>query len=84
MRTVADYSRREVVTRHVEFVVPAEEPYGACWNEVTLALHCAIRELKAAGRVGECAEPADDLIRFRVGDDRIIICYEVEQIEGSG
>jgi hypothetical protein len=48
---MATYSYREVTTRRGEYVVPAEEPYGACWVEVMKAIHAAHRTLVDLGRI---------------------------------
>ena len=76
---MATWSRRERVTRVVEWVVPAERPYGAPWNQVVQAINQAMGELRAAGRLGEFEEPSDDLIRVLVGDDEVIVFYESKE-----
>lgn len=73
---MAEYSRRVMRTTRVEFSVPAAEPWGACWVEVMKAIRAATRELVEAGRLAEGADPSDDTIRIRVGDDEVIVCYE--------
>lgn len=70
--------RRERVTRRVEHVVPADPPYGACWNEVALAIRHATQELRANGRLRRDEEPADDLIRILPGDSEIVVFYETD------
>jgi hypothetical protein len=64
---MATYSRREVVTRTVEFTVPASPPYGAAWAEVWKAVTAATRELRQTGRVSADQEPSDDAIRILPG-----------------
>jgi len=71
--------RRERVTRRIEHVVPASRPWGACWNEVSLAIHAATMELREAGIIGPGEEPADDLIRVLPGGDEIVVFYEIEE-----
>ena len=76
---MAEYYRRERVTRVVEWIVPAAPPYGACWNQVAQAIGQAERELRDTGRVAAGHEPADDLIRVLPGDDEIVVYYETEE-----
>lgn len=76
---MATWSRRERVTRTVEFPVPAGAPWGACWNQVFGAVNEAIRELRASGGLGEFEEPSDDAIRVLAGDDEIIVFYEIKE-----
>jgi hypothetical protein len=76
---MATWSRCEEVTRTVKWVVPASEPWGACWSEVVQAVNQAIAELRAAGRLGEFEEPPDDLIRVKVGDEEAIVFYESKE-----
>jgi len=76
---MATWSRRERVTRTVEWTVPAPAPFGADWAQVFQAYGQAERELRDAGRIPEGSEPSDDLIRFHVGDDEIIISYEIKE-----
>lgn len=75
---MATWSRRERVTRTVEWVVPAAPPWGACWNQVVQAINQAMAELRTAGRLGEFEEPSDTLIRVLTGDDEVIVFYETE------
>lgn len=76
---MATWSRRERVTRTVEYAVPAPPPFGADWAQVFQAFHQAERELRAAGQIAEGAEPYDNQIRFQTGDDEIIISYEIRE-----
>ncbi len=76
---MATYSRRERITRTVEFPVPAEPPYGACWAEVWKAFNAARQELVAAGLLEKDVMPPDDVIRILAGDDEVIVCYEMEE-----
>lgn len=73
---MATYWRTEVTTTRVEFEVPTNEPWGACWVEVYKAVSAAIEELREAGRVAQDAEPSDDAIRIRSADDAVIVFYE--------
>ena len=74
---MATYSRREVVTRTVEFTVPAFPPYGATWAEVWKAFNAAVRELRAAGRLQQGEPPSDDMVWILPGDDEVVVRYEL-------
>jgi hypothetical protein len=76
---MATWSRSEEVTRIVKWVVPAPEPWGACWSEVMQAINQATRELREAGRLGESEEPSDTLIRVKAGDEEVIVFYEIKE-----
>jgi hypothetical protein len=75
---MATYERREVHTVTVEFRVPAQRPYGACWPEVLKAVDAAIRDLRDAGVIAEDAVPPDDQIRIHARDEEIVVTYESE------
>lgn len=70
---MATWSRRERVTRTVEWVVPADRPWGACWNQVVQAIN------QAEGELREFEEAPDTLIRVLAGDDEIIVYYEIKE-----
>lgn len=76
---MATWSREESVTRTVRWRIPAAPPYGACWNEVAQAIDLATWELREAGRLGDLEVPPDDLIRVLVGDDEVIVFYEIKE-----
>jgi hypothetical protein len=70
---MARWSRGERTVRSVVYEVPADEPWGANWNEVQQALSLAWNEYKSVfGR-----EPSDDAIRVHASDDRIRIEFDV-------
>jgi hypothetical protein len=75
---MVSYERREVTTRVVEFIVPAEHPYGACWVELYKAVSAAHQELVAAGRIKEGADAPDDMIRLLPGDADIVVQYQMD------
>lgn len=75
---MATYERREVTTRVVEYVVPAEHPYGACWVEVYKAVSAAHQELVAAGRIKQGDDAPDDMIRILPGDADVVVQYELD------
>lgn len=72
MARMANWTRTERTRVTVEYEVPAAEPWGACHNEVTLALTRAREEyFTACGRW-----PADDVIRVHVTDGSIRVVFE--------
>lgn len=73
---MSSITRREITTRRIEHVIPTG-PHGACWNEVSLAIHNATEELRAAGHLGVGQVPSDDTIRVTGDDEAIIVFYEV-------
>lgn len=83
---MATFTARTVtVTRH-EWVVPAEEPWGACWVEVFRAFHCADREYRKlhgmpynAAEGVRLADLSDDAIRMHVGDEEIVMSFTTEE-----
>jgi len=75
---MATYERREVTTRVVEFIVPAEHPYGACWVEVCKAVSAAHQELVAAGRIKQGDDAPDDMIRILPGDSDVVVQFEMD------
>lgn len=80
---MATYSRREVVTRRVEFVVPAQPPYGACWTEVAKAMSAARAELIEAGLLNKLAEAKDDQIKVYPADDEIVVSIDIGDVTPS-
>lgn len=76
---MATYTRREWSTRHVEYAVPAEQPWGACWVEVDKAIVAATVEYRQRHFIPDDALPADDWLRVYPGDDEILIRFEVEE-----
>lgn len=75
---MATYERRERVTRHVEFVVPATRPYGACWNEVEKAIDAATREWRRDRGAGAEAIPPDNEISVMPSDEDLIVYFEAK------
>jgi hypothetical protein len=69
---VADWTRAERTRTTVEYEIPANEPWGACWNQVQQALDLAYREYKEI----HGKEPYDDSIRVHVTGDAVTITFE--------
>lgn len=76
---MATWTRRETVTRTVEYVVPCG-PYGAPWAEVQKALTAALADFERQHSLPDHTVPADNEIRFHPGDDEILIRFEVPEV----
>lgn len=73
---MATYSRREVVTKRVEFIVPAPAGIGCPYVEVLKAISAAENELIAQRDKGSTVY--DDEIKVFVGDDAVILSIDAE------
>lgn len=80
---MADYYRREVTTRRVEFVVPMTHSDGINWTEVMKAVWACHAELREAGRIDVGQDAPDDLILMVPGDEDIVVRYVVEEAVSS-
>lgn len=75
---------KRVVT--YEWVIPAAEPWGACWNQVQQALDAARQswidrhptQVRIAAQDDRCVTVPDDAVRVRVSDEEIVVFYTVE------
>ena len=72
---MATYSRREVHTTRVEFIVPAPYPDGACWVEVYKAVAAATNEMRERGLIADVDEPADNELFVSPGDSEVIVAF---------
>lgn len=75
---MATYSRREIHTTRVEYLVPADDRFGACWVEVYKAVSAAMQELVSLGLLEQGREPSDDAIKIRPGDDEVIVYFDLD------
>lgn len=75
---MATYSRREVRTTRVEYFVPADASFGACWVEVYKAVSAATQELVSLGLLEQGREPSDDAIKIRPGDDEVVVYFNLD------
>lgn len=76
---MAEIRRRTQNTKRVEWLVPAPSPHGAAWTTVQKALIAARNELVAAQQIPHSDDPADEQIRYRVGDDLIIVSVDIDE-----
>lgn len=73
---MAIWERKEITSRRVEFHVPTNPPWGACWVEVQKAISAAMAEMRDSGLLWAEEVPADDRIRLLTTDESIVVYYE--------
>lgn len=73
---MATYTRQEYETLTVEYLVPFDEPWGACWVEVQKALAAMINDLERRGVISKGSTPSDDMIRVHANDEYLVIRWE--------
>lgn len=76
---MATWSRRERTIRYVEWVVPADLAWGACWNQVSNALDKALDEYRRHNHLTARDLVPDDAIRVFPGDEEIVIRFEIKE-----
>jgi hypothetical protein len=76
---LATYESRTVLSERHEFIVPATDPWGACWAEVMKAIRAAHSELWELGLVPEGKDASDDAIRIIPEDDGVVVFYLLER-----
>ena len=74
---MSTYDRRILEICRVEFHVPAAEPWGADWVEVSKAISAAHKELEELGAIPPHAEASADQIRIAPTDEAIVVSYEL-------
>lgn len=80
---MATYSRRERMTRHVEYTVPATGG-GAPWAEVMKAVRAAHQELWKSGEVPDGRDASDDTLMVTGDGEQIIVAYTVDEGDQRG
>jgi hypothetical protein len=73
---MATYTHREIISRRIEYIVPAAQPWGACLGDMGAAI-AAARVAFTLANPG--ATVADDSLRFHSGDDEIVISFTIEE-----
>lgn len=76
---MATFTHRDIVTRRREYVVPAPQPWGACYGEIAKAVSAAWADLCERRGMSTSGSMSDDALRFFPGDDEIIISFEIEE-----
>jgi hypothetical protein len=80
---MASYSSREIISRRIEYTVPAPWPQGAAHAELLKALAAAAGRLRAERGISENIALSDDALWVRSGDDEVIISFTVETAADS-
>lgn len=75
---MATYSHREIVSRRIEYTVPALPQWGACLGDMQAAIAAA---RIAYAEVNPGAVVADDSLRFFPSDDEIIISFTADTLK---
>lgn len=73
---MATFTRRTITTVRREFVVPAEQAYGAAAAEVAKAWAAAEHAYRQLHSIPDDAPLPDNGIVFRSGDDEIVLSFE--------
>jgi hypothetical protein len=78
---MATFTHREIVSRRVEYIVPAAAPWGACLGDMQAAMNAA--RIACVERNGlDPARPlADTALRFEPRDDEIVISFIIEEVQ---
>lgn len=71
---MSDWKRNEKTTTVVQYIVPADDKWGACWNEVQQALSKAITDWRELNEAKDY--PPDNAIRVFPRDDEIVIEFD--------
>lgn len=76
------YERRERITTTVEYVVHADQPWGATWPAVHRAITDAVAEKRRliAGGTENTVDVSEDDVRVLAGDDEIIVRFVAKDI----
>ena len=77
---MATWSRRTVVTKRHEWIIPAREPWGAMLGDLRSALTTAELSYRTHCKVPEGQSLSDDAMQIRVGDEELIISYVVAEV----
>lgn len=78
---MATYTHREIVSRRVEYIVPAAEPWGADAGEIGKAVAAASAKFREMRGLPAETVLMDDVLRFRCRDDEIVISFTIEEYQ---
>lgn len=76
---MATYDKRVVKVERHEFVVPTDEPWGACWAEVMKAIRAAHQEIWSLGLAPQGKDVSDDTIRLTGDEESVTVFYVLER-----
>lgn len=75
---MATFTSRTITSTRHEWSVPAAEPWGAASEEISKAWAVAAAAYREAHRLSEEIQLPGDALRFKVGDEEIVISFTVE------
>ena len=76
---MAEYTSRTITSTRREFVVPASQPWGADYGEVSKAASAAWAEYREKVGLPTDAQMPADVLRFIPHDDEIVIAWTIEE-----
>lgn len=76
---MATYTTREVITRRKEWIVPAGQPWGATWEEVSKAVGVAWAAYREHHGLPEDAPMPGDFARIHPHDEDIVVVITLEE-----
>ncbi|MHA6764756.1 hypothetical protein [Streptacidiphilus sp. PAMC 29251] len=76
---MATYSSREIISRRIEYTVPAAQPWGATRADVYQALAAAEMKYREIHQLRDDQSLSDDALRVLPVDDEIIIHFTIEE-----
>ena len=78
---MATYTHREVVSRRVEYIVPAAQPWGANLGDMQAAIAAARIACVERNKLDPAQPLADTALRFEPRDDEIVISFTIEEVQ---
>lgn len=78
-----DYSTRVDTYQKHKWIVPTGYERGACWVEISKAIHAAHSEIVSLGLKKEIKDISDDAVWVLPGDEEIVIYFIVETDESG-
>ncbi|MFD8516540.1 hypothetical protein ACFV27_37050 [Streptomyces antimycoticus] len=75
---MATFTSRTITSTRHEWIVPAAEPWGAFLGDIRTAIAVASVAYREQHGLPKDAPLMDDALRFKVGDDAIVISFTVE------
>lgn len=78
---MATWSHREVISRRIEFTVPAAQPWGATRADIYQALAAAELKYREVHGLRDDQSLSDDAFRVLPVDDEIVIHFTVEETQ---
>lgn len=76
---MATYTHREIISRRIEYAVPAAAPWGATRADVYQALAAAERKYRDLHGLQDDQSLSDDALRVLPVDDGIVISFTIEE-----